>query len=286
MIKKFPFSHRTGFLSLLFIIAISGGCALFQDTKDVETKVPQEKNYDNFEVLVKESRAEADRLRSELATMRIASAKHSGNLQFSENEKNHLRLRDQETELTTEVQTLKTNIVNLQEERDQLRHQNVQLQARSEALPGMRQLVMDIKALQTSVHQLVQKMETLSSEILQVKQDMELQEQILETVPPKLTKIHKTEPREAPPGHTTITVEYGDTLWDIARTHDISVEKLKEMNGLVSDAIFESQQLEVPLPQSRPSEKNLQHELAATNGEKKTNDVTHPEEAPKAQEVP
>ena len=150
----------------------------------------------------------------------------------------------------------------MQEERDQLRHQNVQLQARSEALPGMRQLVMDIKALQTSVHQLVQKMETLSGEILQVKQDMAIQEHTLQTVPPKLTKLPKTEPREAPHERATITVEYGDTLWDIARTHDISVEKLKEMNGLVSDSIFEGQQLEVPLSQSRPSERSPQAELA------------------------
>ena len=270
MMQKFPFTDKTVFFSLLLIFASSGGCALFQEPADVEIKIPQENKDVHYEVLVKESRAEADRLRSELATMRIAAAKQNGNFQFSENEKNNLRLRDLETELASEVQTLRANNLKLQEERDQLRHQNVQLQARSEALPGMRQLVMDIKALQTSVHQLVQKMETLSGDILQVKKDMAIQEQTLQTVPPKLTKLPKIEPYEAPQERATITVEYGDTLWDIARTHDISVEKLKRMNGLVSDFIFEGQQLEVPLSQSRPSEKNPQAELAAKNGEKKS----------------
>ena len=286
MIKNFPVTDKRVFFSLLFIVASFSGCALFQEPKEAESKIPQENTIENYDVLVLESRAEADRLRSELATMRIAAAKQNGNLQFSENEQNNLRLKDQEAELTTEVQTLKANNLKLQEERDQLRHQNVQLQARSEALPGMRQLVMDIKALQTSVHQLVQKMETLSGEILQVKQDMAIQEQPLQTVPPKLTKIPKIEPREASPERATITVEYGDTLWDIARAHDISVEKLKEMNGLVSDAIFQNQQLEVPTSQTPPSEMAPQAELAATKGEKKSKGVTNHEEAPKAKEGP
>ncbi len=286
MMQNFSFTDKTMLLSLLLIFAASGGCALFQEPEDVEIKIPQENNNINYEVLVKESRAEADRLRSELATMRIAAAKQNGNFQFSENEKNNLRLRDLETELASEVQTLKANNLKLQEERDQLRHQNVQLQARSEALPGMRQLVMDIKALQTSVHQLVQKMETLSGEILQVKQDMAIQEHTLQTVPPKLTKLPKIEPPKAPHERTTITVEYGDTLWDIARTHDISVETLKTMNGLGSDSIFEGQQLEVPLSQSRPSERSPQAELAAKKGEQKSNGVTDHEEAPNAQEGP
>jgi LysM repeat protein len=314
MMQQFPFTDKTVFLILFLIFSPFGGCAYFQKSEEVEVEIPQEKKMDNYDVLVRESRDEADRLRSELATIKIAAAKNNGNFRPTQGVKS--ALRHQEEELNSEMEKLKADNLKLQEERDLLRHQNVQLQARSEALPGMRQLVMDIKALQTSVHQLVTKMETLSSDITQVKQDIALQEQNLQVTPPKLTarpaiKTPESVPERAPisdsspdrniipdsvpepiiasesaPERTIITVEWGDTLWDIARTHDLSVEELKKMNGLTSDSIFEDQQLEVPLPRSRPAKPNPPAALAAQKGEKPSNEVTDNEGTPNATEGP
>jgi LysM repeat protein len=299
MMRNSPFTNQTVFLSLFLIFAPFGGCAYFQKSEEIEVEIPQEKKVDNYDLLVRESRAEADRLRSELATIKIAAAKNNGNLRVTQGARGNLR--NQEEEVASEVQKLKANVVKLEEERDQLRHQNVQLQARSEALPGMRQLVMDIKALQTSVHQLVTKMETLSTDIIQVRQDMALQEKTLQAAPPKLTARPVIEPPDSvpertpipdssphrhiipgsAPDRTIITVEWGDTLWDIARSHDMSVKELKEMNDLGSDSIFVDQQLEVLLPRSRPSEPDPPAALAAQKGEKQSK-----EGAQKANEGP
>ena len=285
MMRHLPITDKTVILSLLLILVPFGGCTLFQEHPDVEPVMPQEKEWaGKYEMLVKESRAEADRLRSELATIKIAAAKNNGRFQPTQGSSGNSRVK--EDELSSEVQMLKADILKLKEERDQLRHQNVQLEARSEALPGMRQLVMDIKALQTSVHQLVQKMETLSTDILRVKQDMAMKEKTLPAIPPKLTKLPPIEPTGEIRQPATITVEYGDTLWDIARAHNTSVKKLKEMNGLTTDTIFVDQQLEVPLPQTLPSETDPKAALAAKDGPKKPNDLTDNEGTPNAKEGP
>ncbi len=41
------------------------------------------------------------------------------------------------------------------------------------------------------------------------------------------------------------TVQSGDTLWDVARRHQISVSSLKSLNGLLQDVIFPGQALKV-----------------------------------------
>jgi LysM repeat protein len=284
MMRDFLFTDKIVFLSLFLIFAPFGGCAYFQKSEEVKIEIPQENNIDNYEILVKESRAEADRLRSELATMKIAAAKNTGDLQFTQGARSNPR--NQEEELASEIQNLKADILKLEEERDQLRHQNVQLQARSEALPGMRQLVMDIKALQTSVHQLVTKMETLSIEIIKIKQDSLQNEKRHSTQPPKLTALPATSPSDSSPDHTKITVEWGDTLWEIAHAHGISVKELKEMNGLITDSISVDQQLEVPLPHPQPSELDTQAAMATKKSEKESNDVTDNEGAQNAKEGP
>jgi len=282
MIRKFSLTDKTVLLSLCLIFAPFGGCSYFQKSEVVE--VPQEKNIDNYQVLVKESRAEANRLRSELATMKIAAARQNADLQLTQGSRS--QLRHQEEKLVSDIKKLKTDISKLEEERDELRHQNVQLQARSEALPDMRQLVMDIKALQTSVYQMVTKMGTLSTDILKIKQDMVQNAKRRPTHTVELTALPATGPRDSSPNRAKITVEWSDTLWEIAQAHGISVQELKEVNGLVSDSIFVDQQLEVPLPPSQPSELNTRAALATKRGEKKSKYVTTNEGAQNAKEGP
>jgi LysM repeat protein len=43
-------------------------------------------------------------------------------------------------------------------------------------------------------------------------------------------------------------VQQGDTLYSIARTHGVSVDAIKQANGLTSDEIYIGQQLIIPAP--------------------------------------
>lgn len=52
-----------------------------------------------------------------------------------------------------------------------------------------------------------------------------------------------------------VTVKKGDTLWDIAKANNISVEEIKEWNGLSSDVIHPQDQLKVALSERYKIEK-------------------------------
>ena len=52
-----------------------------------------------------------------------------------------------------------------------------------------------------------------------------------------------------------VTVKKGDTLWDIAKANNISVEEIKEWNGLSNDVIHPQDQLKVALSERYKIEK-------------------------------
>jgi LysM repeat protein len=60
-------------------------------------------------------------------------------------------------------------------------------------------------------------------------------------------------PSEAGPSTSTYRVSRGDTLWSIARAHDMTVSQLKALNGLGSSRIKAGQTLTVPARQPQPS---------------------------------
>ena len=246
MMNFLRFPHKTPLFVLLIVLASFGGCTHTPATDDM-VQPPDLKSTDHYQVLIREARAEASMLRSELASIKIAMAKQNAELQSSQGAK--IALRQREEELASEIQQVKLNVLNMESERDRLRRENSELQARASSVPEIRQLVLDIRALQTSVQQMVNSMQTLSTDITKIKQDMRKNQQRLRKPTPKLTSL--------PPGSSgtrgrngVVTVSPGDTLWRISRAHRISVKQLKEMNGLTTNDIMVGQKLKVPVSNS------------------------------------
>ena len=238
MMHDFPYTLKTPWFVLLILLNSLWGCS-HTPTPDV-AQAAQKPPVDHYEVLLRESRAEADRLRSELATIKIATAKQSANLLSVQSARTALRKR--EDELASENQQVKAHISSLEAERDTLRRQNSELQARSASVPELRQLVLDIRALQTSVQQMVNNMQTLSTDITKIKQDMLNNQKRFRRNTPKLTSLSGSGSSK---NQEWITVAPGDTLWRISQAHGLSVKSLKAMNDLQSDFIIVGQRLRV-----------------------------------------
>ncbi|WP_059351496.1 LysM peptidoglycan-binding domain-containing protein [Bacillus coahuilensis] len=58
---------------------------------------------------------------------------------------------------------------------------------------------------------------------------------------------------------STYEVQKGDTLWKIARLHNTSVTKLKEINNLTSDLIFPKQVIELSEVKKQPKKSACLH---------------------------
>ena len=252
MMNYFHFSFKTHVFGLLIFLTSLGGCTHVPATNMATP--PDLKSTDHYQVLIREARAEADLLRSELASIKIAMAKQNAELQSSQGAK--IALRQREEELSSEIQQAKLNALNMQTERDQLRRQNSELQARASSVPEMRQLVLDIRSLQTSVQQMVNSMQTLSRDIVKIKQDMLKNQQRLRKTGPKLTSLPSGQPSGSRGRKGVVIVSPGDTLWRISRAHRISVKQLKDMNDLTSNDIVVGQKLKVPASSSSAPNKS------------------------------
>ncbi|XP_068661309.1 uncharacterized protein [Aristolochia californica] len=55
--------------------------------------------------------------------------------------------------------------------------------------------------------------------------------------------LEKTRPPAAP---QTIKIEKGDTLWGLSRKYGVSIDAIKEANGLTGDTIYAGKKLVIP----------------------------------------
>lgn len=85
---------------------------------------------------------------------------------------------------------------------------------------------------------------------------------VRETIPPaeEMDEIEEIEERESivrraesEPGSTTYTVRTGDSLYQIAREHDMTVDELKALNNMESDMLRVGQRILVRETRSTPS---------------------------------
>ena len=69
---------------------------------------------------------------------------------------------------------------------------------------------------------------------------------ILEEIPAELVKLFNLKKNSTPSGITHI-VQAGDTLWGISQKYGVTIEQIKEANGLISDTIYVGQKLIIPI---------------------------------------
>ncbi len=234
-------SAQTKFLLFLLYLVITVGCAHHPATAD-ET-IPASPASDTREFLIHEAREEADMLRSELAAIKIAAAKQHAELQSAKKRVDSFKAREED--LVSNVQEMKDSLLMAENERDQLRRENVELQSQSASIPDLQQLMGEVRTMQASVQQMVANMQTLMTEVVHIKQDMKKNQNNAQRGTTSLTAFSMTTPSKAMRGVWTVAA--GDTLWSISQKHATTVDTLKAINKLDSDVIVEGQTLKVPM---------------------------------------
>lgn len=204
---------------------------------------------------IRAAREEATGSRAELAAARIAAAKQEAELQ---------ELRRRVAGLSQDRAELAT----LQQDRDRLQEDTRRMQSQLAELAHLRQTAGEAVAAQAKVRELEAALEQLAAELAQAQKKLtqhRVQTQLRaekrrrlvvdSAAPGSGTTNDKVPPAKVSPAYVGpapdqtvlhLAVRPGDSLWGIARRHGLTVEALKEANGLTEDRIRVGQQLLVP----------------------------------------
>src|SRR5690606_10025058 len=104
-------------------------------------------------VLLQETLMENERLREELAALKIYTAKQAGELQSLRGKSQSIH--DRERDYGRQLQQIRSELLASQAERDRLRQRNVELDGQVAGLPDTSQMVSDIKSLSSSFQQIM-----------------------------------------------------------------------------------------------------------------------------------
>ena len=229
-------------LALIFCILGTLGCSHYPATANDEMEtMPLVETQD---VLIREARAEADSLRSELAAIKISAAKQQAQLQTIHERAKSLQTREES--MGSSMQQVQANLLTAESERDRLQQENSILQAQSASLPGIQQLQAEVHMIQDAVHQIAASMETLMTEVTLIKQEVSQSRRQARSRTASLSAFSMTTPSPAMTNAEPWVVKPGDTLWQIGLERNISVDSLMALNQLSSDLIVEGQTLQVP----------------------------------------
>ncbi len=227
-------------------------------------------------VLLKEARAEAENMRAELASLKILMAKQAGEIRSLRQRSQSVYHREQNQ--GTELQQVRSQLLSTEAEREKLRKHNMVLESQVGSMPDTSQLISDLQSLQGSFQHIMGNMKGLASDMKLIKEEMDIPTQ---RVTPQKTKMTTssltggfadTNNPNATRGLDAkgrIIIQDGDTLWELSQTYLVSVQQLKDWNGLTSDLILTG----FPLKVSEPSDDladslrqvNLPTETAAPN---------------------
>jgi len=236
-------------LSATLVLAL--GACVHKPTKTMKaaTQVEAASPLSQQTVLLQEARLESSHLRAELASLKILMAKQLGELQSLRNQSQSVHHREQDQ--GQELQNIRSQLLSAQVERDQLRKNNMELQGQVANMPQTSQLVSDIQTLHGTFQQVMGSLNGLASDITLIKQEMHITKNILK---PQQTSLTTTFPtvaetsKQTPDAKGRVLIQYGDTLWELARTYHVSVEQLKEWNHMTSDLIMSGLRLKVVEP--------------------------------------
>ena len=245
--KRLYFQHLI--LSGTLVLAL--GACVHKPTKTMKAVTPLETPSPTSQraVLLQEARLESDNLRAELASLKILAAKQSGELQSLRKQSQSVHRREQDQ--GAQLQNIRSQLLSSQIERDQLRKHNMELEGQVASMPDTSQLVSDIQSLRGSFQQIMSSMKVLVSDMRLIKQEMRITTKKLK---PQQTKLTTTHPpvtladKQAPDTKGRIIIRYGDTLWQLSRTYQVSVDQLREWNKISSDLIMTGLRLKVAEP--------------------------------------
>ncbi|HZK43597.1 MAG TPA: NlpC/P60 family protein [Syntrophomonadaceae bacterium] len=84
----------------------------------------------------------------------------------------------------------------------------------------------------------------LETDLIKIGQKLVLKNTTNENINP-VTKARTATPTITSDSHKTYVIQTGDNLWSIAKKHNTTVEAIKEINHLTSDALYAGQQLSI-----------------------------------------
>ncbi len=259
----------------LALMALASGCAT--GPKDLTPEMMLA-NCQRTDAVVQESQAQLAALRSEMATVKIGVAKKEAEIHALRQELETLRaasnkLRMDHSNHQRVLDTKEEEVKDLQRDRDRLAQEVTVLQARLETVPAPSMVAAEAPVLQTH---LVQRLEALEVSIKTLNQQMTQLARVSQSplVSGDRRQERKRYPARTPgvspaalPGHDKFTgrvgiesgtamlaggssihvlVQRGDTLGKFARRFGVTVEAIRDANGLESDLILVGQRLLIP----------------------------------------
>jgi LysM repeat protein len=239
-------------------------------------------------LLLQEARNEAEHLRAEVASLKILAAKQSGELQLLQNRSQSVHQREQDQ--GQQLQQIRAQLFAAQEEGDRLRQRNADLEGQIQGVADISPLLEEIQALQASFQHIKDNLQHLTTDVTLIKQKMQIAPRKAE---PRHTKATGTHPgggfpeSHSPDATGHIVIRKGDTLWQLANQYHVTINQLKDWNGLQSDVIRAGLRFRVTdTPQ--PAHSESQPELTTSaSPQKPQTSVTHekpvPQESPEGQ---
>jgi LysM repeat protein len=265
-------------LCLAGLAALSAGC--FGDRATLLT-AEVEATRKHVDYVVREVRAEEAAIRQELATTRIAAAKKEAELQDSRRQVAELQRAAEAKQ--AELAALRTDRDQQLQTRTKLESQLADLPQGRPAQSGASLEASATEALMASrVQELEMAVAALTVELARVKQNLSstqlrsprkpvrgetadvilgagVQTRVMHTIvdPGDVVGEQERRPSHGPAVQplsgapragqaSRITVRAGESLWIIARQHGVTVQALKEANGLAGDLIREGEELVIP----------------------------------------
>ena len=269
-------------MTVLALIALAVGCA--SKAPPPQASLPaiaySASSTSKVDAIIRNAKQEVTALRADLGAARIAATKKDVEAEELRRDLAQYRQRLSDLQVTKEQhqytgEKAQQELSTLKGERERLLRDRQDMQRDLSELPKLREALAASRASESQVQAKVKELETALAA---------LAEQLTKTREPRSNEPATDQPTEPPPSGATssltgepfsaaisvteygrkddavflatiesldadwisVTVKAGDTLWDLARAHGVSVERLKTVNKLSGDVIRPGRTLLVP----------------------------------------